>query len=56
VASGLPARRYSLGGGLRLSLASTVRFTAGYAANLNRQPHEGRGALFASLDILDIFR
>ncbi len=51
-----PAQRYSLGGGLRLTLASTVRFTAGYAVNANRQLNEGRGALFATLDILDIFR
>ncbi len=56
VVSGEPARRYCVGGGLRLTLASTVRFTAGYAVNANRQPHEGRGALFASLDILDLFR
>ena len=50
-------KNYGIGGGARVTLASTVRFTAGYAANVwRRQPHDSKGALFASLELLDIFR
>jgi hypothetical protein len=55
-APGLSALRYGIGGGARLTVASTVRLTLGYAVNANRGANEGRGALFASLEVLDIFR
>jgi len=38
--------RYAAGGGLRVTLASTVSFQAGYAVNVNRGPGEPRGAFF----------
>jgi hypothetical protein len=38
-----------------LELASYVNFTAGYAWNVNRQPGEGKGALFFSLGVKDLF-
>lgn len=55
-APGLSTLRYGIGGGARVTIASTVRFTLGYAVNANRGTNEGRGALFASLEVLDIFR
>ena len=55
-APGLSPLRYGIGGGARLTIASTVRFTLGYAVNANRGANEGPGALFASLEVLDIFR
>jgi hypothetical protein len=48
--------RYAIGGGVRFSLLNTLRFTAGYAFNPNPKPWEGRGAAFASLDIVSLFR
>ena len=54
--SGAPSvRRESAGGGIRFTVVSTVRVTLGYSVNLQRQPTEGRGALFASFEILDVF-
>lgn len=52
---GWRSTRYSLGGGARLTLASSVSFEFGYAWNLRPQPWEGRGALFVALRFLDIF-
>jgi hypothetical protein len=40
--------RYAVGGGLRVTLLSTVSFTIGYAANVRPRPGEGKGALFLS--------
>ena len=45
----------SMGFGGRLSLAS-ADFTLGYAWNLTNTSGTGRGALFFSLDIVDLFR
>lgn len=47
--------RYGVGGGVRLSVVN-LNVTLGYAFNPKRQPHEGRGAFFFSLDFMDIFR
>ncbi|HJZ98617.1 MAG TPA: hypothetical protein VKE70_19035, partial [Candidatus Solibacter sp.] len=40
--------RYAVGGGVRVTLLSTVSFTIGYAANVHPRPGEGKGALFLS--------
>jgi hypothetical protein len=54
--SGAPSLRHeSVGGGLRFTIVSTVQVTLGYSVNLQHQQTEGRGALFGSLEILDIF-
>jgi hypothetical protein len=57
-ATGQPSLlRYGLGGGMRLSIVS-MDLTLGYAANMNggRRRGEGRGALFVSMDVADLFR
>jgi hypothetical protein len=51
----LGGNRIGPGGGIRLELASYVNFTLGYAWNVNRQPGEGKGALFFSIGIRDLF-
>ena len=51
---GMPVWRYGVGGGVRFTVLSSVRFTLGYAVNVGRRAGEGPGALFAGLDILDI--
>jgi hypothetical protein len=43
--------RYALGGGVRLSLVSTVHVTAAYAVNPDIRPGERRGAFLFSLDV-----
>ena len=48
--------RYGIGGGLRVSLASSVDFTAGYLANPRRLPGEPAGAFFFSMQFKDIFQ
>lgn len=48
--------RYSVGGGLRLTLGSIASFTIGYAANLNRASGEPRGAVFFDLKFADLIR
>lgn len=48
--------RYSVGGGLRLTLGSIASFTIGYAANLNRASSEPRGAVFFDLKFVDLIR
>jgi hypothetical protein len=48
--------RYAIGGGIRVSLLNSVRVSAGYAFNPNPKPWEGRGAAFASLEIVSLFR
>jgi hypothetical protein len=52
---GQPAMRYGIGGGIRFVLVSTMRFTLAYAVNPNPLPWERRGALFFSLDVIDLF-
>ena len=52
---GLGGSRIGPGGGIRLELASSVNFTLGYAWNVNRQPGEGKGALFVSIGVRDLF-
>lgn len=47
--------RYGLGGGARITVVN-FNVTVGYAVNPNPRPHEGRGALFFSMDITDLFR
>jgi hypothetical protein len=51
----LGGNRIGPGGGVRLELASYVNFTLGYAWNVNRQPGEGNGALFFSINVRDLF-
>jgi hypothetical protein len=53
--AGLGGARIGPGGGIRLELVSYVNFTLGYAWNVNRQPGEGKGALFFSIDVREIF-
>jgi len=48
--------RYSVGGGLRLTLGSVAAFTVGYAANPDRGAHEPAGAFFVDLKVFDLFR
>jgi hypothetical protein len=48
--------RYGPGGGIRLSVASYVNFTFGYAWNVGRRAGEGPGALFVSIAIRDLFQ
>lgn len=47
--------RYGVGGGIRLSVVN-FNVTLGYAFNPSRQPGEGRGALFFTMDVTDVFR
>jgi hypothetical protein len=47
--------RIGPGGGIRLGLASSVNFTLGYAWNVNGQPSEGKGALFFSVGVRELF-
>jgi hypothetical protein len=54
-APGLGGTRYGPGGGVRLELASSVNFTAGYARNLSPGPGEGSGAIFFSIGTRDLF-
>jgi hypothetical protein len=52
---GLTGTRFGPGGGVRLELASSVNFTAGYARNLSPRPGEGSGAIFFSIGMRDLF-
>ena len=51
----LGGNRIGPGAGIRLELASYVNFTLGYAWNVNRQPGEGKGAIFFSIGVRDLF-
>lgn len=53
---GLGGTRFGPGAGLRLELASAAQFTAGYAWNTRPGPGEGRGSIFFSIAIRDLFR
>ena len=47
--------RFGLGGGVRLSVVN-FNMTVGYAFNPNPKVGEGRGAVFFSMDVTDLFR
>jgi hypothetical protein len=47
--------RFAVGGGVRLSLASTVNMTFTYAVNPRRRPGEGSGALVFALTMRNLF-
>jgi len=47
--------RYAVGGGVRMDLVSHVNFTLGYAANPKRLANEGKGALFFSMGLNNLF-
>jgi hypothetical protein len=47
--------RYGPGGGIRFELATVAHFTVGYAWNVRRGPDEGRGNVFFSIGIRDLF-
>lgn len=53
--NGLGGTRYGPGGGIRFELASVAHFTLGYAWNVNRGPGEGRGNLFFTIGVRDLF-
>jgi len=52
----LAGNRYGVGGGVRLTLVSTVSFTFGYAVNVHQRPGEGKGALFFNLTTRNLFQ
>jgi hypothetical protein len=52
---GIGGTRYGPGGGIRLELASVAHFTLGYAWNVKRGIGEGRGNVFFSIGIRDLF-
>lgn len=52
---GLGGTRYGPGGGVRFELASVAHFTLGYAWNVNRGPGEGRGNVFFTIGVRDLF-
>lgn len=47
--------RYGPGAGIRLELATLAHFTVGYAWNINQRPGEGRGNVFFSIGMRDLF-
>jgi hypothetical protein len=47
--------RYAIGGGIRLTLASTVNMTLTYAANPRRRADEGSGAVVFALTMRNLF-
>jgi hypothetical protein len=51
----LGGSRIGPGGGVRVELASSVNFTLGYAWNVDNRPGEGKGALFFSINVRDLF-
>jgi hypothetical protein len=53
--NGFGGVRYGPGGGIRFELASVAHFTLGYAWNVRRGPDEGRGNVFFSIGIRDLF-
>lgn len=53
--NGLGGTRYGPGGGIRLELASVAHFTLGYAWNVKGGPGEGRGNVFFTIGIRDLF-
>ena len=53
--AGLGGLRYGPGVGIRLELATVAHFTTGYAWNVHQGPGEGRGNLFFSIGVRDLF-
>ncbi len=53
---GFGGTRYGPGAGVRFELASTAHFTLGYAWNTAAGAGEGKGAVFFSLGLRDVFR
>lgn len=51
----LGGTRIGPGGGVRFELVSSADFTLGYAWNVNHHAGEGKGALFFSIDVRDLF-
>jgi hypothetical protein len=47
--------RFGVGGGVRISVVN-FNMTIGYAFNPSRKVGEGRGAMFFSMDVTDLFR
>jgi hypothetical protein len=47
--------RFAVGGGIRLTLVSTLNLTLTYAVNPQRRPGEGSGALFFALTMRNLF-
>jgi hypothetical protein len=47
--------RYGPGAGIRFELASVAQFTLGYAWNVKHGPGEGRGNIFFSIGVRDLF-
>ena len=54
--AGAPLTRYGVGGGIRMTLVSTVNFTVGYVANPTRLPNESRGAFTVSMQFRDFLQ
>ena len=54
--AGSPLTRYGVGGGIRMTLVSTVNFTVGYLANPTRLPNESRGAFTVSMQFRDFLQ
>lgn len=54
-APGQRSASYSVGGGVRLTVASSVTFEVSYAWNLRPRPWEGRGALSLGIRFIDLF-
>ena len=48
--------RYGIGGGVRVSIMNVMNISAGYAKNPSPRAWESPGALFVSLDFVDLFR
>jgi hypothetical protein len=53
--AGLGGIRYGPGAGIRLELATVANLTAGYAWNVRQGPGEGRGTVFFSIGVRDLF-
>ena len=49
------ATQYGVGGGLRLTLVSTLRLTVAYVWNVNRKASDSRGAAIVTLDMSPTF-
>ncbi len=53
--NGVGGTRYGPGAGIRLELASVAHFTLGYAWNVKQGAGEGKGNVFFSIGIRDLF-
>ena len=48
--------RYGIGGGIRVAIMNVVTVSAGYSQNPSPRPWESSGAMFVSLEFVDLFR